>query len=130
MTRLSVPRMDATTIPDAVWLRAKQLRLEGLGSRRIELRLQAEGWPVVPTANILWHRMDRDQWPGPVLRHGPTVDEIRAGQQVRKAIQEARPDPRWLEATKRCEMCYGIGTGTHCPNDHPFPCVMTTEVPA
>ncbi len=121
--------MDATTIPDAVWLRAKQLRLDGLGSRRIELRLQAEGWPVVPTANILWHRMDRDMWPGPVLRSGPSMDEVRAGQQVRKATQEALVDARWLEATKRCETCWGIGTGTHCPNDHPFPCVTTTEVP-
>lgn len=121
MTRPCGPRQDSRTIPEVVWERAKQLRRAGLGPERIARALTAEGWPVIPTRNVIGGRMEREGWDGPALRIGPYPKVVR--------VPEPEPtvDDLYLSARKRCETCWGVGTGETCPNGHIFPLARVAE---
>lgn len=122
MTRPQAPRMDASVVAEVTWLRAKQLRMDGLGSERVVRRLMAEGYDPVPTRNILWNRMQDERWEGPPLRVGR-----EGGFEKPMPVLPPAPDTSWREARKRCEVCWGVSEGETCPNGHPFPSCVSLK---
>lgn len=114
--------MTATQVwPEDVVARAKQLRREGLGSRRIWRTLYREGWTPLPSHYWIENHMTQEQWP--VAGRAPVTakDLATAAAENRLMVaQNPPPDAAWLVATKRCPVCLSVGTGETCEQGHQF----------
>ena len=102
-----------------VWVRARELRLTGLGSTRIWRTLYREGWSPLPTRYMIENHMTIERWPV-AGRQPVTAKELRAAHEANQSLVGAAPDPdtHWRAARKRCPDCMSVSDGEVCPNGH------------